>query len=331
MFLRILISILIIFTGLHSYAAELLPVVKQRFFDANGDPLAGGKLYSYEAGTTTPKATYTDRGALTANANPVILDANGEADVWIGSGYFKFVLKDSNDVTQWTKDSVSLPSEAALASAFWRDVVYITSADSPYTITSAMNGKLISVDTTSGAVVINMPEISGLTLPFNVGVKINTLVSSVTISRAGTDTIEGSTSKVLSSLNAGAQFIADIDKSPDQWAVLDIGTVADGAISRAKLANGAVGSPNVVSKSSNYTATTSDDIILVTATCTITLPAANTSGLRPITVIVASSGITVTIARTGADTILGETSQTMITQYSAVDFIADGTSTYYIK
>ena len=86
--------------------AALAPVIKQRFFDSNGDPLAGGKLYSYIAGTSTPLGTFTDAGGGTPNANPVILDANGEADVWIGSGTYKFVLKDTDDVTQWTVDDV---------------------------------------------------------------------------------------------------------------------------------------------------------------------------------------------------------------------------------
>jgi hypothetical protein len=86
--------------------AELAPVARQRFFDANGDPLVGGKLYSYQAGTTTPLATYTDQTGLAANTNPVILDANGEADVWLGLSSYKLILKDANDVTQWTVDDI---------------------------------------------------------------------------------------------------------------------------------------------------------------------------------------------------------------------------------
>jgi len=86
---------------------NLAPCLKQRYFDEDGNPLAGGKLYTYEAGTTTPQATYTDQTGATPNANPVVLDANGEADVWIDLGLsYKFVLKDSADVTQWTVDSV---------------------------------------------------------------------------------------------------------------------------------------------------------------------------------------------------------------------------------
>lgn len=68
-----------------------------QFFDDNGDPLAGGKLYTYEAGTSTPKATYTDAGGGTPNANPVVLDAAGRATVFL-SGAYKFTLKTSADV-----------------------------------------------------------------------------------------------------------------------------------------------------------------------------------------------------------------------------------------
>lgn len=86
---------------------NLLPVIRQRYFDANGLPLAGGKLWTYQTGTTTPQATYTDSGGLTPNANPVILDANGEANVWADQTLsYKFVLKNSSDVVQWTVDGV---------------------------------------------------------------------------------------------------------------------------------------------------------------------------------------------------------------------------------
>ncbi len=68
------------------------------------------------AGTTTPLATYTDSTGLTPNANPVILDANGEANVWMTDGSYKFVLLDSLGVPQWTVDNVLSPAaQIALA------------------------------------------------------------------------------------------------------------------------------------------------------------------------------------------------------------------------
>ena len=69
-----------------------------RFFaiDANGDPLSGGKLFTYEPGTTTDKVTYADEAFTTPLANPIILDANGSAVVWL-DGFYKFNLTDSDD------------------------------------------------------------------------------------------------------------------------------------------------------------------------------------------------------------------------------------------
>jgi parallel beta-helix repeat protein len=87
--------------------ATLSPAPKLQFFDANGNPLVGGKLYSYAAGTTTPLATYTDAGGATANANPVILDSRGEASVWLGDASYKLRLTSATDVDIWTVDNIN--------------------------------------------------------------------------------------------------------------------------------------------------------------------------------------------------------------------------------
>lgn len=76
------------------------------FMDSNGAPLSGGKVYTYSAGTVTPKATYTDSTESTPNANPVILDSAGRANIWI-NGAYKFVVKDSSDVTIRTVDNIT--------------------------------------------------------------------------------------------------------------------------------------------------------------------------------------------------------------------------------
>jgi hypothetical protein len=67
--------------------------------------LAGGKLYTYDAGTSTPRDTYTDSAEADANLNPVILDNKGEAHIWF-AGRYKVILKDSHDVLQWEADNV---------------------------------------------------------------------------------------------------------------------------------------------------------------------------------------------------------------------------------
>lgn len=86
-------------------AAKNLSGGKFRAFTASGLPLAGGKLYTFAAGTSSPKASYTDALTYTPNANPVVLDGNGEAAVFL-DGSYKLILKDSNDVTLWTLDNI---------------------------------------------------------------------------------------------------------------------------------------------------------------------------------------------------------------------------------
>lgn len=81
-----------------------------QFFDNSGLPLAGGLLYTYAAGTTTPLATYSNSGGGTANANPIVLDSAGRVsgEVWLTTGSsYKFVLKTSAGVTIWTNDNIA--------------------------------------------------------------------------------------------------------------------------------------------------------------------------------------------------------------------------------
>lgn len=88
--------------------ATLCPPPKLQFFDANGAPLAAGKLYSFAAGTTSPLATYVDQAGITANANPIILDSRGEASVWLATGsQYKLKLTSATDVEIWTVDNIA--------------------------------------------------------------------------------------------------------------------------------------------------------------------------------------------------------------------------------
>ena len=73
--------------------AVVSPVPKLQFFDNNGKPMAGGCVATYQAGTTTPLATYTDASGATANPNPVVLDSAGRAAIWIKVPAIKYVVK----------------------------------------------------------------------------------------------------------------------------------------------------------------------------------------------------------------------------------------------
>ena len=69
-----------------------------QFFDNNGKPLTTGVLYSYQAGTTSQQATYTDATGTAVNPNPMPFTSGARASIWLSSGkYYKFVLCSQND------------------------------------------------------------------------------------------------------------------------------------------------------------------------------------------------------------------------------------------
>lgn len=78
----------------------LLPNAQQQFLDSNGAPLAGGSVYFYVVGTTTPKTTYQNQALTVPNTNPVVLNAAGRATIW-GNGNFRQVVNDVNGNLIW--------------------------------------------------------------------------------------------------------------------------------------------------------------------------------------------------------------------------------------
>ena len=92
----------------------------QQFFDDNGVPLAGGLIYTYQAGSSTPLVTYTDNGGTIANANPIVLDASGRTpqQIWLLTGYsYKFILQNADAVLIQTLDNIYPILQNAPASA----------------------------------------------------------------------------------------------------------------------------------------------------------------------------------------------------------------------
>jgi hypothetical protein len=84
--------------------------VGAQLFDDSGNVLTGGKIYTYQAGTTTPLATYTSSSGSTPLSNPIILNAAGRVptgEIWIDyAELYKFVVTTSTDVLIATYDNV---------------------------------------------------------------------------------------------------------------------------------------------------------------------------------------------------------------------------------
>ncbi len=109
----------------------------QQFANSAGVPYAGGKLYFYASGTSTPLATYTNQALSTPNANPVILDSAGRAgNIFLQDLAYKVTLTDSADVQVWTADPVYSSDFSTIAQ-------FTTTAGSP-------NGQLAGTAGSSG-------------------------------------------------------------------------------------------------------------------------------------------------------------------------------------
>lgn len=89
--------------------AVLCPLAIQKFWANDGTPLAYGKVYTYQAGSTTPTATYTDSTGGTSNANPITLNARGECQIWtLPNVLIKINVTDSlgNQISGYPVDQV---------------------------------------------------------------------------------------------------------------------------------------------------------------------------------------------------------------------------------
>jgi len=90
-----------------------------QFFTDDNEVLAGGKIYTYAAGTTTPLATYTSSTGTQVNGNPIILDSGGRLpeDMWLSQGLtYRFVLRDSCDVQVGAYDNIPGINDGSLIS-----------------------------------------------------------------------------------------------------------------------------------------------------------------------------------------------------------------------
>ncbi len=126
--------------GLGQVNTALLPVPKIQFLSSTGTPLSGGKVCTYSSGTSTPLATYTDSTGTVANANPIVLDSGGFANIWLSSSAYKIVLRTagtdgtcSTGTIQWTVDGVSILNQTLVDTVYLR----VDAANTTSTGTSA--------------------------------------------------------------------------------------------------------------------------------------------------------------------------------------------------
>jgi len=134
-----------------------------QFFDSNGTPLAGGLLYVYTAGTTTPATTWTTSAGTVANTNPIVMNAAGRTpfEIWLNSGVtYKFALYTSTNVLIGTYDNIPAIDDPTV----FNNLITVTGTNTllgvsvpPYTsYVTGMTLSFVPANTNSGAVTLDL-------------------------------------------------------------------------------------------------------------------------------------------------------------------------------
>lgn len=88
-------------------AGSIALSLTQQFDKTSHEPLDGGLLYFYAAGTTTPQNAYQDISLTIPWPNPMTLDSGGNVEqLFFADGYIKYRLTNAGGVTQRAADFV---------------------------------------------------------------------------------------------------------------------------------------------------------------------------------------------------------------------------------
>jgi hypothetical protein len=136
--------------------------------DNSGQPLGAGKVYTYSAGTTTPVSLYTASDKSSSATNPLILDANGKAQVW-ADGRYKFEVKTSADVTLYTLDNLlyGFDDTTVLLGGVSTGSANAQTVSVPATVQSYSNGQrvtFIAGFTNTGATTLRFNALSAISI-----------------------------------------------------------------------------------------------------------------------------------------------------------------------
>jgi len=166
-----------------------------QFFSNNGVPLAGGLLYTYLAGTSTPATAYTSSNGITALANPIILDAAGRVptgEIWLSDGIsYKFVLKDATDALIATWDNLSGINSNFIAYTAQEETVTATAGQTVFNLSiayiPATNNLAVFVNGSNQIVGVNYLETDTDTVTFLTGLNVGDVVKFSTATPVATN------------------------------------------------------------------------------------------------------------------------------------------------
>lgn len=188
-----------------------------QFFSNNGVPLAGGLLYTYLAGTTTPAATYTSSSGATALANPIVLDSAGRVptgEIWLTDTIsYKIVLKTSLDVLIATWDNLVGINSNIIGFTAQQETATATAGQTVFNTTlnyvPGTNNLAVYVNGSKQIVTTNYTETDSNTVTFLTGLNVGDLVQFSTASPVASNAV----------------FAYEVSYTPNANSLLSTGTV----------------------------------------------------------------------------------------------------------
>jgi hypothetical protein len=218
--------------------------------DLNGNDLLNIGTYSFSgSGTLAATVGYAEEWANKAEDSLVTVAAGGNGTTEYSALHWAAkaaddaiataadVVSTNADVVSTNADAVSTAADVVSAAAsaasaasvlediIFNDVVYLTSASSPYTLLTTQTGVLLAIDTSGGAVTVNLPSIASAGDGWRISAKKTTGDANfVTFARNGTDTIDGNTSDTITTVGQSKTYVADTDGTPDDWTSVNFGS-----------------------------------------------------------------------------------------------------------